>query len=473
MRKNIAVKLAATALCLSMMGIPGSAPAYAGTVDAILKTGGIQIGLEQKMLDESGNRVDPYEVSLHPTEEVSYIVSVKNDLSPAYIRLKLKYTGEFDGVDDSMLRGVSDKWVKQGDYWYYTEPVKTGSLTDFCTSLVMPEFPESTGVPVSVSVDADAVQSANFTPDFTSTSPWGDVEIQSHASFGDSVRSDSGDSGFHITFEDIEDGEMNESNDLFKNFRSLMPGDTVSEKITIKNEYNRPISIRLSSDNNDKDTSLNKWINVEIKRLSTEGTDEKVVYSGPLYGDDLEKDINLGIIGKDRFQEYLVTLLVDKNMPNSTMMQDYSVSWDIYSNNTTSGGSGGSGSPGTDFNTYDPNGPSVLGVDRPIEIPSIIQNLPFSDSISQVIGDIKANYRPGAKDSKGNKLTSNDASLLGKDGIYYAFRDGEDVKGADRDIAGNYKTGDVFPFAMLGGISIFGFLGLLFSGKKKKGEGNA
>ncbi len=477
LRKNITAKLAVTALSLSMMGIPTSVPAYAGTVDAILKTGGVQISLEQKMLDENGDRVDPYDVHLHPTEEVSYIVSVKNAFSPSYIRVKVNYTGEFDGIDDTMLRGVSDKWVKRGAYWYYTEPVGTASLTDFCTSLVMPEFPESTGVPVSVTVDADAVQAANFSPDFSSETPWGDVEIQSHTEFDDSVRTDSGDSGFHITFEDLQDGEMNESDDLFKNFHSLMPGDTVSENMTIKNEYDRPIAIRLTADNSDGDDSLNEWVNVEIKRLASGGAKEKVVYDGPLYGDGLEENLVMGVIGIDKSQKYKITLTLDSDMPNETMMKNYSVSWDIVSTNTTSGGGsengysgGGNGVNGTG---------NVANVEEQQQQQAAVENnagATFSGAISQLVGNIKANYRAGAKDSNGRKLSSEDTSLNGKDGLHYAYRDGEDgmVKGANRDASGNYKTGDVFPFAMLGGISFLGMLGLIFSGKKKKkGEGNA
>ena len=106
LRKNITAKLAVTALSLSMMGIPTSVPAYAGTVDAILKTGGVQISLEQKMLDENGDRVDPYDVHLHPTEEVSYIVSVKNNtvICKSSDETDLQYVGRLSGATLSVTK---------------------------------------------------------------------------------------------------------------------------------------------------------------------------------------------------------------------------------------------------------------------------------------------------------------------------------------------------------------------------------
>lgn len=470
MRKNIMMRLATAALSISLMGIPSTIPAYAGTVDAIFKTGGVQISLEQKMLDDNGKRVDPYEVNLTPTQEVSYIVSIKNELSPSYIRVKVIYSGEFDGVDDTMLQGVSDDWVKRGDYWYYKNIVETGSLTDFCTGLKMPNFKESTGVPVSVNVDADAVQAANFTPNFTSETPWGDVEVESHASFNDSVREDSGDSGFHIKFQDLQNGEMNESDDLFKNFHSLMPGDVVSETLTIKNEYERPIAVRLQADNSNVDDSINEWVHVKIQRLKTEAVSEKTIYEGPLYGDGLTDVLVMGVIGVEQSHKFKITLSVDKDMPNSTMMQDYPVSWSIWSTNKTDGGS---------ENGYSGNGNGGSnGVNNQETQAATNQTVnnggnTYSGDLSSSLGDITANYRSTAKDSNGNSLTSGDTSLKGKDGLQYSFKDGADSMSGKNGGAGNYKTGDVFPFAVLGGVSILGFIGFALSGRKKKEEENA
>ena len=234
--------------------------------------------------------------------------------------------------------------------------------------------------------------------------------------------------------------------------------------MTIKNEYERPIAIRLQADNTDVDDSINEWVNVKIQRLKTNSVSEKTIYEGPLYGDGLTEVLVMGVIGVEQSHKYKITLSIDKDMPNSTMMQDYPVSWSIWSTNTTSGDGGNNG--------YSGNGNTNQETQ-----PTANQNTnngsnTYSGDLSNSIGDIQANYRSNAKDSNGNSLSSGDTSLKGEDGLQYAFRDGTDSM-SGKNAAGNFKTGDVFPFAVLGGISVFGFLGFALSGKKKKEEENA
>ena len=81
-------------------------------------------------------------------------------------------------LSDEELDGISDEWVKQGEYYYYTQPLKNGESADFFQNVTIPAAWTSKAQDrvLGLTVTAEAVQAANFTPDFNSESPWGHTE---------------------------------------------------------------------------------------------------------------------------------------------------------------------------------------------------------------------------------------------------------------------------------------------------------
>ena len=77
-------------------------------------------------------------------------------------------------LSDEELDGISDEWVKQGEYYYYTQPLKNGESADFFQNVTIPAAWTSKAQDrvLGLTVTAEAVQAANFTPDFNSESPW-------------------------------------------------------------------------------------------------------------------------------------------------------------------------------------------------------------------------------------------------------------------------------------------------------------
>ena len=59
------------------------------------------------------------------------------------------------------------KWVKQGEYYYYTQPLKNGESADFFQNVTIPAAWTSKAQDrvLGLTVTAEAVQAANFTPD--------------------------------------------------------------------------------------------------------------------------------------------------------------------------------------------------------------------------------------------------------------------------------------------------------------------
>lgn len=74
------------------------------------------------------------------------------------------------------IYGLGGSWVKKSDgYYYYTDILKTGESTDLFKGIQIPaNFPqEAEGSAFHLDISVDAIQSQNFTPDFSSGMPWG------------------------------------------------------------------------------------------------------------------------------------------------------------------------------------------------------------------------------------------------------------------------------------------------------------
>lgn len=164
------------------LSIATTCPVYAATNYQTEVTNNIQIGdisiqLDEYELDENGAEI-PYEndKTVLPGEEVNKIVRITNQAKEAWIRAKLEYQMDdgMEGLSDASITLSSDDWIKCGEYYYYKKPVPNGAEVDFINRVRIPhEWDESQSEKgFSVIVTADAVQTANFTPDFTANDQW-------------------------------------------------------------------------------------------------------------------------------------------------------------------------------------------------------------------------------------------------------------------------------------------------------------
>lgn len=150
---------------------------YSTEVTNTITTGDINISLEEFQLNPEGRRIPYVDGKLVvPGQRVDKIVTITNEAQKAWIRAKVEYNTKdgLEGMSDDMLGGISSEWKKCGDYFYYTEPVDTAETVDFFRQVVVPwewdETCEEKGF--SIGVTAQAVQAANFVPDFQTMEPW-------------------------------------------------------------------------------------------------------------------------------------------------------------------------------------------------------------------------------------------------------------------------------------------------------------
>lgn len=122
-----------------------------------------------------------------PGDYLSKIPRIYNHGADCYVRVKITFL-EPGLFSEEHLLGMSDQWIKADDgCYYYKEVLKSGKTTDVFSGLeIQSDLPEELSEKTfHIKIDAEAVQSKNFTPDFTSDDPWEKAEI------GDSDGTDS------------------------------------------------------------------------------------------------------------------------------------------------------------------------------------------------------------------------------------------------------------------------------------------
>ncbi len=80
---------------------------------------------------------------------------------------------ELEGLNDTNLSGFPAKWIRRGEYYYYTSILKKRICRPVseCTHSDSWEK-EHELQKLGMIIQAEAIQAANFTPDFAAMSPW-------------------------------------------------------------------------------------------------------------------------------------------------------------------------------------------------------------------------------------------------------------------------------------------------------------
>lgn len=356
MRQKIC--LLAALLSLLVSGTASAATSYETEVINNVGIGDISISLEEFELDGDGNEV-PYENDkvVLPGQKVDKIVRITNEANTAWIRAKLEYTSDdgIRGLSDHMVTLDSDEWIKAGEYYYYSAPVEKDSSIDFVREVRIPtEWDESyADKSFSVIVTADAVQTDNFTPDFTSGDPWFGTVIETcvHTVYSPVQ---AGETAFSVVFEGGAEGLVRTGDDFFSNWGELMPGDTVSDTVQIKNSYSRPVTIYFRTETIADDMLL-KALQLEIKN------GDNVIYSGTMDGAITDK-VTLAYLKSGEETKLTYTLSVPAELNNQYALSSTKTKW-IFSAQlkSSSGGGGGGGSTSGGYSDSGDNsgGPGV------------------------------------------------------------------------------------------------------------------
>lgn len=264
-----------------------------------------------------------------PGQPVSYPVSIENKGEEAWVRAKVtlradesgkitELPGEIVQTDDNS----DDQLKKIGEYYYYQKPLQTNQTVSFIKELAIPgEWDNaSSGGSFSVSVTAEAVQYRNFTPDFTSDDPWFGTVIETMNTKASDGKAAESDKAFSVIYQNGAEGLVKTDDNFFSNWGTLMPGDEVSDSVTVGNRYAVPVEIyfQINKAGEDQDGLYKK-----IRLVITDGS--STIFDGTLA--DAMDPVSLGVFKNGDTSSLQYKLTVPSELDNSAALRRLESQW--------------------------------------------------------------------------------------------------------------------------------------------------
>jgi hypothetical protein len=337
-RKRCAIAFLAAGFLLGATGIRAAFSNQVSVTNEI-QVGDVDISLREYELAD-GREVsysDPKIIL--PGETISKIPRITNQALPCWVRVRLQWQDdneELEGLSDQDLYGFSSNWILQGDYYYYKEILKSGESVDLFHEIVVPKTWDSlhSGQNLSLDIQAEAIQAANFTPDFEAMSPWGNQEIQVciHEA-DDRIETARGQVQHKIELNGEAHRLIAVSEDFFSNFKTAMPGDSLCDEAQLCNTtdhaanlyfYTEPVSL------SQEETQLLKRLRLELR------LDGVLLYSGGLYSESLEKANMLTRLEPGESGTLTFTVGVPGELDNAYALGKTSVKWVFYTDESES-----------------------------------------------------------------------------------------------------------------------------------------
>ena len=277
---------------------------------------------------------------IFPGERISKIPRIKNSALPCWIRARISYGSDKENVEmlsECNIEGMSAEWIKRGDYYYYTKVLKKQESVDLFQSVSVPAVwtEEHGGQKLNISVQVDAIQAANFKPDFTAMSPWGNQEILDcvHETNG-TMTCKKGERKLAVEFQGKAHKLIAVPNDFFANLETAMPGDILTDTVKISNttKNDAEIFFRISTEGRAKEkVDMLKNIRFQI------AMGKKVLYRGTLDAAKLQKNHSLGVFKSKASGELKFLLEIPKEWDNAWALKKTDVSWIFAVQDETSG----------------------------------------------------------------------------------------------------------------------------------------
>jgi hypothetical protein len=239
---------------------------FSGAADRLMyteqfETGKVEISL-QDMWGQMPCRPDDMILA---GSQMNYTPRIENRAAECFVRAKVKIsTGDKEPEFDSeaYIYGLSKAWVRKGEYYYYKHALGKGEAAEIFRGIAVPEhWSAEEKCFLTVDIRAEAVQSANFAPDFESPAPWGAVMLQEVGKGVDTCCAVPLESTSEIMFESEGTFQCN-TDELFENLENVMPGDRYSKEMSVKNCTGKPLALTLKI-HADK-SRLNEAVRVKI-----------------------------------------------------------------------------------------------------------------------------------------------------------------------------------------------------------------
>ena len=290
-----------------------------------VNTGAVKISLNEYTV-ENGNEslYNQSEDIVFPGQIISLIPRISNLGDSSYIRAKIGYLSEDAEIklSDANIEGMSDAWIKKGDYWYYKNIVNSGENVDIFKSFEIPVdiSNEYQGRTIDLNITAEAVQASNFTPNFESESPWHGINAESAGEYQlDKIQRNI---NAVIEYENNANFYLSVSDNFFGTLRHIVPGDSMSEEVSINNKTDNTVEYYVSTEGlegaNEKQVELLKKLNLRI--VSEKG----ILYEGSLLG---LNQVDLGKYEANEMSKIKFTVTMPAELGNEYAALSSSIKW--------------------------------------------------------------------------------------------------------------------------------------------------
>ena len=331
--KRVRIGCAAASL---LMGISGTYAYYRSSVETINKiaVGDVNIGIWEYEEDGDGEKKyeGPENGIVLPSQVISKIPRITNYAEPCYVRVKPVFDEEETqdyrlGEED--LGGIEDVWLKAGEYYYYPKVLGKQESVDFFRTITLPSAwtSEAEGQVLSVEIQAEAVQAANVTPDFTAEAPWGEeLEIEQCVHEADNTVSEVSQQSFlTVSYEGAARNLILAPDNFFRNFPVLMPGDEWEDTFTLVNTTASRAEFFLRTELPEELSETEKELLSKVKLEIREG--DSMIYEGDLESEGLWAAKSLGICSPDERKEICFSIRVPSELGNEWALRKSGVKW--------------------------------------------------------------------------------------------------------------------------------------------------
>lgn len=314
---------------LSAAGVYG---AFSDKLDVVnhISVGDINIAIAEYAKKGAGEVKYQAQKSVLPGQVISKIPRITNYALPCWIRAKITYSGENEALeilDDDNISGISEDWIKRGEYFYYTKILKKQESVDLFHAISIPEIwtEEHEMQEMKVDIQADAIQAANFSPDFSAMSPWGNQEIQQciHEQNG-TLTCQKGADKLSVEFNGKAHKLVAVPDDFFVNLRTAMPGDVLNDTVIVSNTT-------------DEEAELFFWTGIDgrteeqiqmLKDIEFEiSADSKKLYAGTLDAEKIGTPQSLGTFEIGQKENLNFSLKIPTDWDNSFALKQTDVTW--------------------------------------------------------------------------------------------------------------------------------------------------
>lgn len=300
-----------------------------------LETGIIDISLKEYQLNENKEEVIwQDQVNIMPGATISKIPKITNEAMDCWVRAKVKISSRLQKVDSlslEQIEGISDDWIKIGEYFYYKKILKSKETVTLFQSIQIPTNwkEEHEQNEIKMIVQVDAVQAKHFTPNFSGDAPWGGLTIEKcihEDGYDINTFQREKESSLTVHYEKDAKKLIAKPDDFFAQFGVLMPGDEQEGRVEIKNKGKNPVNIFFKTEGLEEANLLEK-ITLTIKNRASDSEEERVLYEGNLRSKELEEYLLLGCYEPSYEGEFTFVLKLPEELNNTYSLEKRKVKW--------------------------------------------------------------------------------------------------------------------------------------------------